>query len=350
MNLCNIGHLTLIFHEILYILNFIYIKNYEKYIRKELYLLTLDDFIKNNYQKYLSKSQREYLLEHKKFRDKKAVQKQLSRYFERVSIKMRGRTLVIAMGQPRIKVEGDKLKDALTKKIALRYDPNKLQSFSWWVWQLNIDINHEKISFEDTKEKKIYAITKELVENKQMAWFQSAFNAFSKRVGDGYSLIMYGLAEEETKTGTKKVKRPLLSSEIYKIEKLKELLENKGIRDPREQRESELWQELITSMGYINVYNVYKVKNLNENELDMLRGSRKKQSFEDARQLFYGKIDKWMREKIKERYKGIEEFLKLGLVDPLDYKTPTLKQWKKFKEFIFVEGKDETIKTNSKED
>ena len=54
--------------------------------------------------------------------------------------------------------------DALTKRIALRYDPNNLQSFSWWVWQLNIDINHEKISFEDTKEKKIYAITKELVE------------------------------------------------------------------------------------------------------------------------------------------------------------------------------------------
>lgn len=348
MNLCNIGHLTLIFHEILYILNFIYIKNYEKYIRKELYLLTLDDFIKNNYQKYLSKSQREYLLEHKKFRDKKAVQKQLSRYFERVSIKMRGRTLVIAMGQPRIKVEGDKLKDALTKKIALRYDPNKLQSFSWWVWQLNIDINHEKISFEDTKEKKIYAITKELVENKQMAWFQSAFNAFSKRVGNGYILIPYCAESVADKYGSGEhiEVRPLDHYERFEVRRLKEDLEEKGLRDPRMQRESKEWEDLLARLGLVNIYNVYEVAGLKEDELSSLRENQGVVTF-DARNLFITKFDSWISKKIKEFYKdeGIKSAVDAGIISGSNsgLKYPTIKEWVQFKPLIFRDSVSEKL-------
>ena len=145
--------------------------------------MTLDEFLNSDYIELLTPAQRAYLVEHGSFKDKKAVQKRLSKFYANVSIRKLHRKTVISVGKPRI-VGVDSLQKALADRIVRSYDPLYPMSFSRWMRELGLSLLPSSEGL-DAQEAQAFAITEELIEGKRNAWFQSAFNVFSTQVGSG---------------------------------------------------------------------------------------------------------------------------------------------------------------------
>lgn len=327
---------------------FLIIRNRGITFLERLLLLTLDEFIKSDYINLLTDAQRKYLIENGHFKDMKVVKNRLSKYYKNVSISKKYGRLVISIGKPRVKTKDDKLQQALVSGIVASYDYDNPQSLSKWLDKFNIQINHGEVEFESSDVGKMFGRTKGMVESKQIAWFQSAFNAFSKRVGNGYILIPYCAESVADKYGSGEhiEVRPLDHYERFEVRRLKEDLEEKGLRDPRMQRESKEWEDLLARLGLVNIYNVYEVAGLKEDELSSLRENQGVVTF-DARNLFITKFDSWIGKKIKEFYKdeGIKSAVDAGIISGSNsgLKYPTIKEWVQFKPLIFRDSVSEKL-------
>lgn len=316
--------------------------------------MTLDEFLNSDYIELLTPAQRAYLVEHGSFKDKKAVQKRLSKFYANVSIRKLHRKTVISVGKPRI-VGVDSLQKALADRIVRSYDPLYPMSFSRWMRELGLSLLPSSEGL-DAQEAQAFAITEELIEGKRNAWFQSAFNVFSTQVGSGYSLVLWGYRRYKKDDAGEfhYSTRPLNAKERQQVAELREKLAEKGIKDPRRQRKDREWKKLTVSMELDNIYNVYIVDNIDESRLMELRENLPS-SLIEAQKLFREKFDRWITEKIRDTYANkasddLRELVELGVISSSEIGIPTQREWEKFQPLIFGDSRSGATRTRAQGD